>query len=182
MMIVEFIKRWFGGRGEAPFRHEMPQYGPDSGYIPGAGIPDDEAYGTQLVEYSTYPTENPFRVEAARAEIRDDEACPPTDFDTCQRLIEAIPAADVYEKEIFDPHVAGFGENWEKTSLGGRIWDIMADGEPYTLAELSWMTGAIETSCSARVRDLRKRQYGGHTVNRQYVGKGLYTYKLVIND
>jgi hypothetical protein len=31
---------------------------------------------------------------------------------------------------------------------------------------------------SARVRDLRKEQYGGHDVQRRYAGNGIYEYKL----
>lgn len=31
---------------------------------------------------------------------------------------------------------------------------------------------------SARVRDLRKEQYGGHDVQLRYAGNGVYEYKL----
>jgi len=60
------------------------------------------------------------------------------------------------------------------------VYAVMKDGQFRTLAALAHITGAPEASVSARLRDLRKPRFGGHTVNRQYVGKGLFQYQLVV--
>ena len=36
-----------------------------------------------------------------------------------------------------------------------------------------------EASVSARIRDLRKERNGGHTVDKDYIGRGLWQYRLV---
>jgi len=58
-----------------------------------------------------------------------------------------------------------------------RVQTIVSDGRWHTLAELSARTGGSEAACSARLRDLRKPRFGGHTVERQYVGSGLWQYR-----
>lgn len=58
------------------------------------------------------------------------------------------------------------------------VRDIMEDRDWYTLRELSVGTGQPEASVSARIRDLRKPKFGGHDVERQYVGKGLWKYRM----
>lgn len=60
------------------------------------------------------------------------------------------------------------------------VFDVMKDGVPRTLADLSERTGAPEASVSARLRDLRKARFGGHTVNRIYVRRGLHQYQLIV--
>lgn len=62
------------------------------------------------------------------------------------------------------------------------VLSLMADGRFRTLAEISSQTNAPESSVSARLRDLRKPRFGGHTVNRQYVRKGLHEYQLVLRE
>lgn len=60
------------------------------------------------------------------------------------------------------------------------VFTIMKDGQFRTLSHISRMTGAPEASVSARLRDLRKPRFGGHTVNRQYVRRGLFQYQLLV--
>lgn len=60
-----------------------------------------------------------------------------------------------------------------------RVGRQMADGQWHTLAELAAATGDPEASISARLRDLRKRKFGGHTVNRQRMTGGLWRYRLI---
>lgn len=60
------------------------------------------------------------------------------------------------------------------------VFAIMKDGQFRTLSHISRMTGAPEASVSARLRDLRKPRFGGHTVNRQYLRRGLYQYQLLV--
>ena len=57
-----------------------------------------------------------------------------------------------------------------------------------TIPEITWQVKRLTgiwfqgQTISARIRDLRKARYGGHTVARQYVhqnnGSGVYEYKL----
>ena len=63
-------------------------------------------------------------------------------------------------------------------SLLDRVKHRMADGNWWSLWELSERTGGSEASVSARLRDLRKKKFGGHTVERRYVGRGLWEYRL----
>ena len=59
---------------------------------------------------------------------------------------------------------------------------VMLDGEWRTLEEISYRTGYPEASISARLRDLRKRKFGRHVVNRRARGdreRGLFEYQLL---
>lgn len=67
----------------------------------------------------------------------------------------------------------------EQTAL---VFAAMQDGAYRTLNAISLITGAPEASVSARLRDLRKARFGAHTVNRQYLGHGLYQYQLVVRE
>lgn len=59
------------------------------------------------------------------------------------------------------------------------VWAIVRDGEWYGLADISRLSGHPEASVSARLRDLRKPQFGGFTVQREYRGDGLWAYRVV---
>ncbi len=63
-----------------------------------------------------------------------------------------------------------------------RVQDLMRDGMWRTLAEISTSCGGTEASVSARLRDLRKDRFGGHTVNRRRLVGGLFDYQLVLMD
>jgi DNA-binding Lrp family transcriptional regulator len=56
----------------------------------------------------------------------------------------------------------------------------MFDNQWRTLKQLSKEVGAPEASVSARLRDLRKKKFGGHVVERQRVpnAKGLHIYRV----
>ncbi len=60
-----------------------------------------------------------------------------------------------------------------------RVKRAMAGGVWLTLAQLSAATGDPEASVSARLRDCRKARFGGHTVEREYVERGLFRYRLL---
>ena len=51
-------------------------------------------------------------------------------------------------------------------------------GSWFTLADLARMTGFPEASVSARLRDLRKAKFGGFNVERKYVSRGLWAYRV----
>lgn len=56
---------------------------------------------------------------------------------------------------------------------------VMRDGNWRTLAEISAATGHPHASVSARLRDLRKPNRGGHAVERKYIRDGLWAYRVV---
>lgn len=60
------------------------------------------------------------------------------------------------------------------------VLSVMADGKWRTLAAIAAETNAPEASVSARLRDLRKERFGSHTVNREYLRRGLYQYQLLV--
>jgi hypothetical protein len=59
-----------------------------------------------------------------------------------------------------------------------RVYSLMADGKWRTLKEIALATGDPEASVSAQLRHLRKERFGGHTVERQHIKRGLYEYRL----
>jgi hypothetical protein len=62
------------------------------------------------------------------------------------------------------------------------VLSVMADGKWRTLADIASETNSPEASISARLRDLRKERFGGHTVNRHFVRRGLFQYQLVVRE
>lgn len=61
------------------------------------------------------------------------------------------------------------------------VWRSVNDGRWYTLREIARRSGHPEASVSARLRDFRKARFGAHTVERSYVGSGLYMYRITPN-
>ncbi len=65
------------------------------------------------------------------------------------------------------------------------IRDLMQDGKWRTLQEIESKTGYPQASISAQLRNLRKKSFGGHNVEKKRRGNtssGLFEYKLIIND
>lgn len=65
-----------------------------------------------------------------------------------------------------------------------RVIELMRDGAWRTLAEIVADVGGSEGGVGARLRDLRKRKYGSHTVERRRRGDpkaGLHEYRLLLN-
>jgi hypothetical protein len=65
------------------------------------------------------------------------------------------------------------------------VYTAMLPGRWWTLAELTAMVPASEASISARIRDLRKEKFGGHTVERRPRGErknGLFEYRLAVYE
>lgn len=61
-----------------------------------------------------------------------------------------------------------------------RVFELMRGGKRFTLQEIAQATDSPQSSVSARLRDMRKPEFGGHTVNRFYAGNGLYEYQLEV--
>jgi biotin operon repressor len=55
---------------------------------------------------------------------------------------------------------------------------VMLDGQWHTLAELAETAHASDAAVSARVRDLRKAKFGGYTVDRLYIRRGIWAYRI----
>jgi len=62
------------------------------------------------------------------------------------------------------------------------VKSLMSDGEWRTLRDISEELNYPEASVSAQLRHLRKKRFGSHTVERRYVGGGLYEYKVLQPD
>jgi len=61
-----------------------------------------------------------------------------------------------------------------------RVWSALRSGRSLTLRQIADETGDPEASVSARLRDLRKPKFGGHTVERRRLGdSGLFVYRLI---
>lgn len=63
----------------------------------------------------------------------------------------------------------------------GEVFEFMKDGAWHTIPEITNNVTGSPQSVSARLRDLRKDKYGGHTVERMSLGQGLFTYRLEVS-
>lgn len=63
-----------------------------------------------------------------------------------------------------------------------RVFDLMKGGFWWTLRDLEETTGYSSASISARIRDMRKERFGGHTVERRYVDHGEWEYRLLVAE
>lgn len=86
------------------------------------------------------------------------------------------------------PHFSGqtYDHERDHKRLSAQYWQVfglMADGKWRTLEAISReLDGAPTPSISARLRDMRKKRFGSHTVERHYVDRGLYAYRLIVNE
>jgi len=74
-----------------------------------------------------------------------------------------------------------YNEKRDRKRLDGQAADVfsyMQHGEWRTLADIAAATGHPEASVSARLRDLRRKQFGGYTVERRYIANGLWQYRV----
>jgi hypothetical protein len=61
----------------------------------------------------------------------------------------------------------------------GAVRSVMMDGSWHSVRDISRCLGEYETSVSARMRDLRKRPYGGYEVERRWAPTYCtYQYRL----
>lgn len=92
----------------------------------------------------------------------------------------------------FDVETAHFdGETYEaehdQARLGSQmaaVWRLMTDGEWRTLREVEDILGYPTTSISARLRDVRKKQFGAHTLERRRrdaAKRGIHEYRIIQN-
>ena len=94
-------------------------------------------------------------------------------------LWDPVQAADVVTAPHFDGETYDPDLDHDRLAVQlGRVRRAMSDGQPHTLRDLACATGDPEASVSARIRDLRKPKFGGRTIVRARVAKGLYTYRM----
>jgi hypothetical protein len=98
----------------------------------------------------------------------------------CAGAVERLAAALVRVPqghrggETYDP-----AEDYERLNRqADAVFRLMQDGRWRSLAEIAAVTGHPPASISARLRDFRKRRFGGHIVERRCEGNGLYRYLL----
>ena len=61
------------------------------------------------------------------------------------------------------------------------LYQAMKNGEWFTLKQIEQITHYPSATASAGIRDFRKREYGSNTVEKNYLGEGIYQYRLIIN-
>ena len=72
-------------------------------------------------------------------------------------------------------------DNKRLTGQIERVYNVIKDGIPRTLSEISVSTGDPEASVSAQLRHLRKERFGGHVIKKSYVTNGVYFYRMEVN-
>lgn len=60
-----------------------------------------------------------------------------------------------------------------------RVRAAMSDRQWHTLEWLVAMAGGTVASVSARLRDLRKAEFGAHIIERRNAGGGLFEYRMI---
>jgi hypothetical protein len=70
----------------------------------------------------------------------------------------------------------------EETRLGTQmaaVYKIMRDGQWHTPPEIMARVVGGTAAITARIRDLRKEKFGGFTIERDYIERGLYRYRMI---
>lgn len=89
------------------------------------------------------------------------------------------------EQPLLDFDGATYEPEHDSVRLTGqmlRVFEVMKDGRWHSLAELADRAAGSEAGVSARIRDLRKKRFGGHEVERKRIDGGLWWYRLVLTD
>ena len=68
------------------------------------------------------------------------------------------------------------------TGQAHSVFALIWDGEWWTLGQISQALGYPESSISARLRDLRKKRFGSHTVDRKRLDRGLWAYRVIPHE
>ncbi len=80
---------------------------------------------------------------------------------------------------------ATYDHGRDSSRLGDQmaaVFDLMKDGQPRTLAQISSIVSAPEASVSARLRDLRKPRFGGYQIDREHISRGLFRYRMAVQQ
>jgi hypothetical protein len=96
-------------------------------------------------------------------------------------VCRAASIAEVRTPELVEESVAFQADLFGRLDGDvGRVLEAMKDGGRYTLRQLSASLDIPEASCSARIRDLRKQEFGSHVIEKHALGgRRGYAYRLV---
>ena len=62
-----------------------------------------------------------------------------------------------------------------------KVHAFMLDGQWHEIEEVSLATGyPLGSALTSRIRDMRKRRFGGHTVECEFVRRGVHRYRVLI--
>lgn len=98
-----------------------------------------------------------------------------------RRLIRESLQPDLFTRAPrFDGPELTAGDEQRFGGQLAKVRALMQDGKWRTLEHIALLTGASEAGASARLRDLRKAKFGGHTVERRRVkhGGAQYEYRV----
>lgn len=85
-----------------------------------------------------------------------------------------VPPSRAFDGKTYEPK----RDYVRLTGLLERVYNIMWCQAWLSLDYIAKEGGGSEASVSARLRDLRKPRFGGHTIERRHVGNGLFEYRL----
>lgn len=91
-------------------------------------------------------------------------------------LLDGVPMLTAFRGETYEPE-----HDFKRLAgLLQRVHDFMAPGGWHTLADISAACGGSEASVSARLRDLRRKEYGAHTIERERQSPftGVWIYRM----
>lgn len=79
---------------------------------------------------------------------------------------------------LFDGATLGADDEPRLSGQLDKVYQTMSDGAWHTLEEIATAAGGSEAGISARIRDLRKPRFGGHTVEHRRREDNLWEYRL----
>lgn len=108
-----------------------------------------------------------------------------------QRVLGGVPLAEHWGPRTPAPTFGGktYDADRDEARLKGQLratFQVMSDGRWWTLVELAAAVSKLygrrvsEAAISARIRDLRKPKFGGHKVEPDNRGGGLWYYRLTV--
>jgi hypothetical protein len=83
------------------------------------------------------------------------------------------------QPSIFDGYYVTAADDGRLLNQLERIYYLMRDGQPRTVAQIHAIVGGTQTGVSARLRDLRKAKFGAYEIVTNDHGGGHFTYRLV---
>ena len=82
------------------------------------------------------------------------------------------------QPSIFDGYYVTAADDGRLLNQLERIFYLMRDGQPRTVAQIHAIVGGTQTGVSARLRDLRKAKFGAFEIATNDHGGGHFTYRL----
>ena len=117
-----------------------------------------------------------MRCRYCGAEVEGDDLLHAAECDGRQGHVEARSRRPRFDGDDYVParDDARLGSQYD------RIFALMRDRAWRSLAAIEQATGDPPASISAQLRHMRKARFGGHVVNRRYLGDGRYEYQLIV--